>query len=42
MSVLIFVEISEGKAKPSSLEAVGYGAKVAEQLNVIFQTCQKN
>ncbi|MEM9982281.1 MAG: electron transfer flavoprotein subunit alpha/FixB family protein [Bacteroidota bacterium] len=34
MSVLIFVEISEGKAKPSSLEAVGYGAKVAEQLNV--------
>ena len=32
MSVLIFVETAEGKAKPSSLEAVGYGAKVAEML----------
>jgi electron transfer flavoprotein alpha subunit len=32
MSVLIFVEILEGKAKPSSLEAVGYGAEVAKML----------
>jgi len=32
MSVLIFVETAEGKAKPSSLEAIGYGAKVAEML----------
>jgi electron transfer flavoprotein alpha subunit len=32
MSVVIFVETAEGKAKPSSLEAVGYGAKVAEML----------
>jgi electron transfer flavoprotein alpha subunit len=32
MSVLIFVETTEGKAKPSSLEAVAYGAKVAEML----------
>ncbi|MCS6795650.1 MAG: electron transfer flavoprotein subunit alpha/FixB family protein [Raineya sp.] len=32
MSVLIFVETTEGKPKPSSLEAVGYGAKVAEML----------
>lgn len=30
MSVLIFVETNEGQVKPSSLEAVGYGAKVAE------------
>ncbi|MDX1905054.1 MAG: electron transfer flavoprotein subunit alpha/FixB family protein [Thermonemataceae bacterium] len=30
MSVLIFVETSEGKIKPSSLEATAYGAKVAE------------
>jgi len=32
MSVLIFVETAEGKAKSSSLEAVAYGAKVAEML----------
>jgi electron transfer flavoprotein alpha subunit len=32
MSVLIFVETNEGKVKPSSLEAVAYGAKVAEMV----------
>lgn len=32
MSVLIFAETAEGKVKPSSLEAIGYGAKVAEML----------
>jgi len=32
MSVLIFVETADGKAKSSSLEAVAYGAKVAEML----------
>ena len=30
MSVLIFVEIADGAIKSSSLEAVAYGAKVAE------------
>ncbi len=30
MSVLIFVEIADGNVKSSSLEAVAYGAKVAE------------
>lgn len=46
MSVLIFVETAEGKPKPSSLEAVGYGAKVAEMLGttatalVLGDNCQ--
>jgi len=33
MSVLIFVEIAEGTIKKSSLEAVAYGAQVAQQEN---------
>ncbi|MEI9956507.1 MAG: hypothetical protein WDM90_09450 [Ferruginibacter sp.] len=32
MSVLIFLDQSEGQIKKSSLEAACYGAKVAEQL----------
>ncbi|MBO9659312.1 MAG: electron transfer flavoprotein subunit alpha/FixB family protein, partial [Chitinophagaceae bacterium] len=32
MSVLIFVDIAEGQVKKASLEAMSYGAKVAEQL----------
>ncbi len=32
MSVLIFVDIAEGQVKKASLEALSYGAKVAEQL----------
>ena len=32
MSVLIFIDHSEGHVKKSSLEALSYGAKVAEQL----------
>jgi len=31
MSVLIFVDTAEGQAKKSSLEALSYGAKIAEQ-----------
>lgn len=34
MSVLIFIDQSEGHVKKSSLEAISYGAKVAEQLGV--------
>jgi electron transfer flavoprotein alpha subunit len=34
MSVLIFLDQSEGNIKKSSLEAANYGAKVAEQLGV--------
>lgn len=34
MSVLIFIDQSEGHVKKSSLEAMSYGAKVAEQLGV--------
>jgi electron transfer flavoprotein alpha subunit len=34
MSVLIFIEQSEGQVKKSSLESMSYGAKVAEQLGV--------
>jgi electron transfer flavoprotein alpha subunit len=34
MSVLIFLDQSEGHIKKSSLEAANYGAKVAEQLGV--------
>ncbi len=33
MSVLIYTEISKGKIKKSSLEAVNYGSKIAAQLN---------
>jgi electron transfer flavoprotein alpha subunit len=33
MSVLIFVEIADGAVKKSSLEAVAYGAQVAQQQN---------
>jgi len=32
MSVLIFVDIAEGQVKKASLEAMSYGAKLAEQL----------
>lgn len=34
MSVLIFIDAAEGQVKKSSLEAMTYGAKVAEQLGV--------
>ena len=33
MSVLIFIDQAEGHVKKASLEALSYGAKVAEQLN---------
>ncbi len=33
MSVLIYTEISKGKVKKSSLEAVNYGSRMAAQLN---------
>ena len=33
MSVLIYTEISKGKIKKSSLEAVNYGSKIAAQLS---------
>src|SRR5690349_2014722 len=33
MSVLIFIDQSEGQVKKSSLEAISYGAKIGEQLN---------
>ncbi len=33
MSVLIFIDTSEGHIKKASLEAMSYGAKIAEQLN---------
>lgn len=33
MSVLIYTEISKGKIKKSSLEAVNYGSRIAAQLN---------
>jgi electron transfer flavoprotein alpha subunit len=33
MSVLIFIDQSEGHVKKSSLEAMSYGAKIAEQLS---------
>ncbi|HMG67293.1 MAG TPA: electron transfer flavoprotein subunit alpha/FixB family protein [Chitinophagaceae bacterium] len=32
MSVLIFIDVSEGHVKKASLEALSYGAKLAEQL----------
>lgn len=33
MSVLIYTEVSKGKIKKSSLEAVNYGSRIAAQLN---------
>jgi len=33
MSVLVFIDHTDGQIKKSSLEALSYGAKVAEQLN---------
>jgi len=33
MSVLIFIDVAEGHVKKASLEAMTYGAKIAEQLN---------
>src|SRR5580704_12282731 len=33
MSVLVFIDHADGQIKRSSLEALSYGAKVAEQLN---------
>lgn len=33
MSVLIYTEVAKGKIKKSSLEAVNYGSRIAEQLN---------
>jgi electron transfer flavoprotein alpha subunit len=32
MSVLIFIDIAEGHVRKASLEAMSYGAKIAEQL----------
>src|SRR5437762_6168698 len=32
MPVLIFIDVAEGHAKKASLEALSYGAKIAEQL----------
>src|SRR5882724_1351083 len=34
MSVLIFIDHSEGHVKKASLEALSYGAKVAEQMGI--------
>src|ERR1700761_8509057 len=34
MSVLIFIDHSEGQVKKSSLEALSYGAALASQLNI--------
>lgn len=33
MSVLIFIDLAEGHVKKASLEAISYGAAIAEQLN---------
>ena len=33
MSILIYTEVSKGKVKKSSLEAVNYGSRIAAQLN---------
>ncbi len=37
MSVLIFVEIADGRIKKTALELISYGAKIAELLNVSAQ-----
>ncbi|HEY2721713.1 MAG TPA: electron transfer flavoprotein subunit alpha/FixB family protein [Chitinophagaceae bacterium] len=34
MSVLIFIDVAEGHVKKASLEALSYGAKLAQQMNV--------
>ena len=47
MSVLVFIDQSEGKVKKTSLEAICYGADLAQQLNttaegIIIGKCQDN
>jgi len=37
MSVLIFIDTAEGHVKKASLEAMSYGAKVAEQLGTVAE-----
>ncbi len=37
MPVLIFIDVAEGHVKKSSLEALTYGAKIAEELNTIAE-----
>jgi electron transfer flavoprotein alpha subunit len=37
MSVLIFVDVAEGHVKKASLEALSYGAKLAEQLGTVAE-----
>lgn len=37
MSVLIFIDQADGQVKKSSLEALSYGAKIADQLNTAAQ-----
>src|SRR5215212_3523437 len=37
MSVLIFIDVAEGHVKKASLEALSYGAKLAEQLGVVAE-----
>jgi electron transfer flavoprotein alpha subunit len=37
MSVLIFIDTAEGHVKKSSLEAISYGAKVAEQSGTVAE-----
>ena len=37
MSVLVFIDQAEGQVKKSSFEALSYGAKIADQLNVTIE-----
>src|SRR5215211_6150504 len=37
MSVLVFIDQAEGHVKKSSLEAISYGAKIADQLNTTIE-----
>jgi len=37
MSVLIFIDTADGHVKKASLEAISYGAKVAEQLDTVAE-----
>jgi electron transfer flavoprotein alpha subunit len=37
MSVLIFIDQADGQVKKSSLEAICYGAKIADQLNTVAE-----
>ncbi|MFZ1533950.1 MAG: electron transfer flavoprotein subunit alpha/FixB family protein, partial [Chitinophagaceae bacterium] len=37
MSVLIFIDTTDGHVKKSSLEVLTYGAKVAEQLGTVAE-----